>query len=166
MKNTKSNQKHYSVRKISALKIFGVGFACIFAILVFEFLGLIAATLWDAIIATAEQHFNTVFTLANVSIIFAIVMLVAGFIVLVNRIAVIECENRRKKQIEEDILQEQHRQRQQHAQQPRRPVNQHTFFDQDAQPGGFNVVQHQRPASPARKEEIHVLPAALERRAQ
>ena len=156
MKNTKS-KKHYSVRKISALKIFGIGFACIFAILVIEFLGLIAATLWDAIVATADQHFNTVFTLANVSIIFAIGMLVAGVVVLANRIAVFECENRRKKQIEEE---------QRRVQMVRSHINPHTFYDQDAQPDGSKVVQQPKNASPARKEEIHVLPAAPQRRAQ
>lgn len=169
MKTTKSN-RHYSVRRISAFKVFGVAFACIFAILTLEFLGLIAATLWDAILATAEQHFETVFTFSQVFLISSIVMLIAGFIVLVNRIAVIESENRRKQQLEEEQFQkEQQRYAQARAQQQyqQRTVNRQRPYDQDAQPHGFqNAAQQQRNATPVRKEEIYVLPAGPQRRAQ
>ncbi len=163
MKNNKSNQQ-YSVRRISAFKIFGVAFACIFAILTFEFLGLIAVTLWDAILATAEQHFNTVFTFSKVFLTSAIVLLVAGFVVLVNRIAVIEAENRRKREQEEwEFQQEQQRYAQQTA-----PRHQHRErpFDQDAQPRAKQTASQQRSANPMRKEEIYVLPASTQRRAQ
>ena len=169
MKNNKSNQ-HYSVRRISAFKVFGVAFACIFAILTFEFLGLIAVTLWDAILATAEQHFNTVFTFSKVFITSAITLLVAGFVVLINRIAVIEAENRRKREQEEwEFQQEQKRYAQQRAQQsvPRYQQRERPF-DQDAQPRAKQTTApQQRSANPERKEEIYVLPAAnIQRRAQ
>ena len=166
--NTKSNQQ-YSVRRISAFKIFGVAFACIFAILTFEFLGLIAVTLWDAILATAVQHFNTVFTFSKVFLTSAIVLLVAGFVVLINRIAVIEAENRRKREQEEwEFQQEQQRYAQQRAQQQAAPRYQHRErpFDQDAQPRAKQTAPQQRSANPVRKEEIYVLPASTQRRAQ
>ena len=167
MKNNKSNQqRNTSVRKISAFKVFCVAFACIFAILTFEFLGLIAATLWDAILATAEQHFETVFTFSKVFLVSSIVLLVAGFVVLVNRIAVIEAENRRKREQEEwEFQQEQQRYAQARAQQ-QRPVNRQRPFDQDAQPRGYQAAPQQRTATPTRKEEIYVLPASTQRCAQ
>ena len=171
VKNNKSNQqRNISVRRISAFKVFCVAFAVIFAILTFEFLGLIAATLWDAILSTAEQHFNTVFTFSKVFLISSIVMLIAGFVILINRIAVIEAENRRQRQLEEEEFErEQQRFAQARAQQQyqQRPVNRQRPFDQDAQPHGYRAAApQQRSATPTRKEEILVLPASTQRRAQ